>query len=126
VRQTVDGRGRGGACRGRQPEGASRGVGWEGGVWFEQEREWGRLVMGKGGGGGVPVVAGSQQVDLRVGRQDPKAVVLPPEGLHPCALGHVPHPDALVLRVGDDDVLYESASGYLVKDLPHKNRWGTQ
>ena len=42
-------------------------------------------------------MAGSQEVNLGVGSQDPEAVVLSPEGLHPCALAHVPHTDALVL-----------------------------
>lgn len=58
------------------------------------------------GGKGVPVVSRGQQVDLRVGGQDPEAVVLAPEGLHARALAHVPHTDALVLRIGHNDVLH--------------------
>ena len=51
-----------------------------------------------------------KEVDLGVGGQDPEAVVLAPEGLHACALGHVPHADALVLRVGHNDVLRERSN----------------
>lgn len=52
-----------------------------------------------------PVMACCQQVDFRVGCQDPEPVMLPPECLHSCALGQIPHPDALVLRVGHNHVL---------------------
>jgi hypothetical protein len=54
----------------------------------------------------MPVVPRRQQVDLRMGRQDPEAVMFPAEGLNPHPFGHVPHPDALILRVGHDDVLH--------------------
>mmetsp|Transcript_237 Transcript_237/g.560 ORF Transcript_237/g.560 Transcript_237/m.560 type:complete len:358 (+) Transcript_237:4849-5922(+) len=37
--------------------------------------------------------------------QDPEPVVLPSKGLDASPLGHVPNPDALVLRVRDDHVL---------------------
>ena len=40
-----------------------------------------------------------QQVDLGVCCQDPEAVVLSPERLHPDALAHVPHTQGLVLAV---------------------------
>ena len=49
-----------------------------------------------------------QEVDLWVGAQDPEPVVLPPESLHASALGHVKDADALVLRIGDDQVLHPS------------------
>ena len=52
-----------------------------------------------------PVMSSSQQVDLRVGSQDPESVLLAPEGLHTHPLGQVPHPDALVLAVAHDQVL---------------------
>ncbi len=54
---------------------------------------------------GQPVMACCEEVDFWVGRQDPESVVLPPESLHGCALGEVPHSDALVLRVGHNHVL---------------------
>ena len=54
----------------------------------------------------APVVPRGQQVYVWVRRQDPEPVVLPPERLHARALGHVPHPDGLVLAVGDDQVLF--------------------
>ena len=47
----------------------------------------------------------SQQVDFRVRGHYPEAVIFPSEGLHAHPLGHVPDPDALVLRVGHNDVL---------------------
>lgn len=56
-----------------------------------------------------PVVSSCQQIDLRVSRQDPEPIVLPSEGLHPCSLAHVPHADALVLRVTDYQVLQKPA-----------------
>lgn len=37
------------------------------------------------------VVAGSEQVLLRVGGQYPEAIILSPEGLHAHALADVPH-----------------------------------
>lgn len=54
----------------------------------------------------APVMTGGKQVDLRVCSQDPEAVMLAAEGLRARALGHVPHANALVLRVGYDDVLH--------------------
>ncbi len=42
--------------------------------------------------------------------------MLSPEGVQTCALGHVPHPDGLVLRVGHDQVLtrMENHAGHVV------------
>lgn len=37
--------------------------------------------------------------------QDPEPVILPPECLHCRPLRHVPHPDRLVLRVGDNELV---------------------
>ena len=50
-------------------------------------------------------MAGRQKIDLRMSCKDPEPVMLSPESLYSCALGQVPHPDALVLRVGDYHVL---------------------
>ena len=46
-----------------------------------------------------------EKVEGWVGCHDPESVVVPPEGLEGCPLGHVPHPDRLVLRVGQDQLL---------------------
>jgi hypothetical protein len=50
-----------------------------------------------------------QQVNVWVGCQDPESIMLSPEGLHPRTLGHIPHADALVLAVGDDEVLTDQS-----------------
>ena len=57
-----------------------------------------------------PVVPSCQEVDFRVGSKNPESVMLPPEGLHARALGHIKYPDALVLRVGHDQVLQQQLS----------------
>ena len=54
----------------------------------------------------APVMTGGKQVDLWVCSQNPEAIVLAAESLRACALGHVPHANALVFRVGYDDVLH--------------------
>lgn len=48
--------------------------------------------------------------------QHPEAVVVPAEGLHPSSFGHIPHPDALVLRIGQDELLawVENGTGHIV------------
>mmetsp|Transcript_5766 Transcript_5766/g.11358 ORF Transcript_5766/g.11358 Transcript_5766/m.11358 type:complete len:267 (+) Transcript_5766:230-1030(+) len=46
-----------------------------------------------------------EEVGVGVRAEDPEAVVLAAEGLHTLPLGHVPHADRLVLRVGDDELL---------------------
>lgn len=40
-----------------------------------------------------------------MGPQDPEAIMITPKRLNSGPLGHVPHPDALVLRVGKDELL---------------------
>lgn len=64
----------------------------------------------------MPPLTGSKQVEVRVSSQHPEAIVVPAEGLHPGPLGHVPHPDALVLRVGQDELLtwVEDGTGHVV------------
>lgn len=59
---------------------------------------------------------GSKQVEVRVSTEHPEAIVVPAEGLHSGPLGHVPHPDALVLRVGQDELLarVEDGTGHVV------------
>lgn len=47
----------------------------------------------------------SKQVEVWVGTQHPEAVVITAEGLYSGPFGHVPHPDALVLRVGQNELL---------------------
>ena len=51
-----------------------------------------------------------------MGPKHPEAVMITPEGLHSGPLGHVPHPDALVLRVGKDELLtwMEDGTGHVV------------
>ena len=58
----------------------------------------------------------SEQVEVGVSPQHPEAIVVPTEGLHPGPLGHVPHPDALVLGVGQDELLarVENGAGHVV------------
>lgn len=48
--------------------------------------------------------------------QNPEAIVVPAEGLHSGSFGHIPHPDALVLRVGQDELLarVEDGTGHVV------------
>ena len=48
--------------------------------------------------------------------QHPEAIVVPAEGLHSGPFGHVPHSDALVLRVGQDELLtrVEDGAGHVV------------
>lgn len=67
------------------------------------------------------VVTRGQQIHLRVGGKDPKPVVLATEGLHAGTLGHIPHADAFVLGVRDDDVLtsVKHDAGHIV-DVPAK------
>lgn len=42
--------------------------------------------------------------------------MVPAKGLHPGSFGHIPHPDALVLRVGQDELLpwVEDGAGHIV------------
>lgn len=53
----------------------------------------------------LPVMTSSQKVDFRMGCQDPESIVLPSESLYSCALGQIPDPDTLVLRVGHYHIL---------------------
>lgn len=48
--------------------------------------------------------------------QHPETVVVPAEGLHSRPFGHIPHSDALVLRVGQDELLarVEDGAGHVV------------
>ena len=48
------------------------------------------------------VVPGGEDVQAGVGGDDPKAVVLAPEGVETSTLGHIPYADRLVLGVGHD------------------------
>ena len=61
-------------------------------------------------------MAGGEEVEGGVGGDDPESVVLPPEGVQAGPLGRVPHPDGLVLGVGDDQVLprVEDDAGHVV------------
>lgn len=58
----------------------------------------------------------SKQVEIGVSAEHPESIMVPPEGLHPSPLRHVPHPDALVLRVGQDELLawVEDGTGHIV------------
>lgn len=58
----------------------------------------------------------SKQVQVGMGSQHPEAVVVPAEGLDAGPLGHVPHSDALILRVGQDELLawVEHGTRYIV------------
>jgi len=51
------------------------------------------------------VVSGGKEVEGGVSSQHPKALVLSSEGIEARPLGHVPHPDAFVLRVGENQLL---------------------
>lgn len=48
--------------------------------------------------------------------ENPEAIMVPPEGLHPSPFGHIPHPDALILRIGKDELLswMEDGTGHVV------------
>lgn len=61
-------------------------------------------------------LTGSKEVEVGVSAQHPEAVVVTAEGLHAGPLGHVPHPDALVLRVGQNELLagMEDGARYVV------------
>lgn len=73
----------------------------------------------------------SKQVEVRVSPQHPEAIVVPAEGLHSGPFGHIPHPDALVLRVGQDELLtrVEDGTGHVVVvtaaciELPRLGFW---
>lgn len=57
-----------------------------------------------------------KQVEVWMRSQHPEAVMIPSESLHSSPLGHVPHPDALVFRVGKDELLarVEHCTGHIV------------
>lgn len=63
-----------------------------------------------------PPLTCGEEVEVGVRAQHPEAVVVPPEGLDARPLGHVPHADALVLRVGQDELLarVEDGAGHIV------------
>lgn len=48
--------------------------------------------------------------------QHPETVVISAKGLDACPLGHVPHTDALVFRVGQDELLtgVKHGTGHIV------------
>ncbi len=58
----------------------------------------------------------SKQVEVWVSPQHPEAIVVPAEGLHSSPFGHIPDPDALVLRVREDELLarVEDSTGHIV------------
>lgn len=58
----------------------------------------------------------SKQVEVRVSPQNPEAIMVPSESLHSRPFGHIPHPDALVLRVRQDEFLprVEDGTGNIV------------
>lgn len=64
----------------------------------------------------VWAVTSSKQVEVWVSTQHPEAIMVPPKGLHPSSFGHVPNPNALVLRVGQDELLpwVEDCTGHIV------------
>ena len=72
-----------------------------------------------------------KQVEVRVSPQHPEAIVIPPEGLHSRPFGHVPNTDALVFRVGQDELLagVEDGTGHVVVvttariELPRLGLW---
>ena len=48
-----------------------------------------------------------------MGCQNPEPVMLSSESLHRCALGQIPDPDALVLRVGHYHILTQASTQML-------------
>lgn len=58
----------------------------------------------------------SKQVEVWVSPQHPETIVVTAEGLHSGPFGHIPNPDALVLRVGQDEFLarVEDGTGHVV------------
>lgn len=47
----------------------------------------------------------SKQVQVRMRRQHPKPIMLPPKRLHRRPLGHIPHPDRLILPIRQDQLV---------------------
>lgn len=64
----------------------------------------------------MSALTGSKQVEVWVSAQHPETVMVPAEGLHSSPFGHVPHTDALVLGVGQDELLarVEDGTGHVV------------
>lgn len=66
-----------------------------------------------------------------MGPQHPEPIMIPAKGLNSGPLGHVPHPDTLVLRVGQDELLarMEDCAGDVVVvaaariELPRLGLW---
>jgi hypothetical protein len=61
-------------------------------------------------------MAGREEVDFRVGSNDPESVVLALEGVHSRPLIQVPNPDGLVLSRGKNEILVgveQTAAGVL-------------
>ncbi len=58
----------------------------------------------------------SKQVEVWVSTKHPEAIMVPSEGLHSGPFGHIPHTDAFVLRVGQDELLarVEDSAGHVV------------
>lgn len=58
----------------------------------------------------------SKEVEIWVGSENPEAIMVPSKGLNPGPFGHVPHPDALILRIGEDKLLawMEDSTGHIV------------
>lgn len=48
--------------------------------------------------------------------ENPEAIMVPSKGLHPGPFGHIPHPDALILGIGKDELLswMENSTGHVV------------
>jgi len=51
------------------------------------------------------IMTSSKQIERRVGSQHPEAFMFTSERMQASTFGHVPHTDALVLRVGENEFL---------------------
>lgn len=54
----------------------------------------------------------SKEVQLRMSRQDPEPIVLPPEGLNSRSLCHIPDPDSFVLTGREDELMSRVEHGH--------------
>jgi len=48
----------------------------------------------------------SEQVESRMSGQNPEPIIFPPKRLYRRPLAHIPHPDSLVLRVRNDQLVF--------------------
>merc|ERR1719318_783454 len=87
-------------------------MGWS--LPLQLEDDHPSIVTSKGMGWSLPlqleddhpsIVTSSKQVEGRMSSNHPEPVMLSPEGVQTCPLSHVPHPDGLVLAVGEDELL---------------------